>query len=64
MANIIRSVFNTRTYDIAMTHRNIVLPHGLTTDLFTLISDDELLQIQPELNALVASGSDYCGTIG
>lgn len=57
MSTIIRSVHNTLTTAIIMSHTNIVIPASTTVDLFTLISDDELLQIQPELAELVASGS-------
>lgn len=57
MATIIRSVHNTLTQDITMSHTNVVLPASTTIDLFTLVSDDELRQIQPELAELVASGS-------
>lgn len=57
MATFIRSVHNTLTLDITMSHTNVVLPASTTVDLFTLVSDDELLQLQPELAELVASGS-------
>lgn len=57
MSTIIRSVHNTLSKDITMSHTNIVIPASSTVDLFTLVSDDELLQIQSELAEMVASGS-------
>lgn len=57
MATIIRSVSNPLTVDIILSHTNVVIPAGETLDLFSIISDDEILQLQSEIAGLVERGS-------
>jgi hypothetical protein len=57
MATIIRKVQNNLALPFKLTHTQIDLLPAVTVDLYDLVTDDELLQLQEELTGLAARGS-------
>jgi len=56
MATIIRTVKNLSSLPILVTTQKISLPPGVNVDLYTVLTDDQLLVAQAELEGLVARG--------
>ena len=57
MALIIRKVKNLTPLPMTLSHRDVILAPNVTVDLYTILTDDRLLQIQSELQGLADRGS-------
>jgi len=57
MATIIRTVKNLTAHAFKVSTEGIMLEPGVNVDLYTLLTDDQLLLAQPELQGLASRGS-------
>ena len=57
MATVIRTIKNLLAVPITITTQKIVLQPDQTTDLYTVLTDDQLKVAQPEIQGLIDRGT-------
>jgi hypothetical protein len=57
MPTIIRTVKNLTANTLILSHRDVILEPNVTVDLYTILTDDRLLQLQSELQGLADRGA-------